>query len=71
MAQRHLERGARFLGAAAALRQAIGAPLSPRQQARYDHDLSAVRAGLGDAAFAAAWATGQATPLEQVSAPGS
>ena len=32
VAQQHLERAARLLGAAAALREAIGAPLSPREQ---------------------------------------
>jgi hypothetical protein len=71
VAQQHLDRAARLLGAAAALREAIGAPLSPREQARYERDLSAARAGLGEVAFAAAWATGQATPLEHVSTYGS
>jgi predicted ATPase/class 3 adenylate cyclase len=66
MAQRHLEYAARLLGAAAVWREAIGAPLSPRERASYDRDMSAVRAGLGEAAFATAWATGQAAPLDQV-----
>ena len=66
VAQQHLERAARLLGAAAALREAIGAPLSPREQARYDRDMSALRADLGEAAFAAAWATGRVAPLEHV-----
>ena len=71
VAQRQLERAARLLGAAETLRQATGAPLSPGERARYDRDMSAVRAGLGEAAFAAAWATGKATPLEHVSTYGS
>jgi Tetratricopeptide repeat len=70
VAQRQLERAAQLLGAAETLRQATGAPLSPGERARYDRVMSAVRAGLGEAAFAAAWATGKAMPLEQVLAHG-
>jgi predicted ATPase len=66
VAQRQLERAAQLLGAAAALRDAIGAPLSPSECARYDRHVSAVRAGLGEAACAAVWATGKAMPQEQV-----
>jgi predicted ATPase/class 3 adenylate cyclase/DNA-binding winged helix-turn-helix (wHTH) protein len=62
VAQRQLERAARLLGAAETLRQATGAPLSPGERVRYDRDVSAVRAGLGEAACAAAWATGKACP---------
>jgi hypothetical protein len=69
--QRQLEHAVRLLGAAAALREATGAPLSPGERARYDRDVSAMRAGLGEAAFAAAWATGKAMPLEQVLAHNS
>jgi predicted ATPase/DNA-binding winged helix-turn-helix (wHTH) protein len=70
VAQRQLERAARLLGAAETLRQATGAPLAPGDRVRYDRDMSTVRAGLGEAAFAAAWATGKAMPLEQVLAHG-
>jgi hypothetical protein len=66
IAQQHLEYAARLLGAAAVWREAIGAPLSPREQTRYDRDMSAVRADLDEAALAAAWATGQVAPLDQV-----
>jgi len=66
VAQQQLERAARLLGAAAALREAIGAPLSPGERVRYDRDVSAVRAGLGEAAFAAVWTTGKAMPPEHV-----
>ena len=71
VAQQQLERAARLLGAAAALREATGAPLSPCERVRYDRDVSAVRAGLGEAAFAAIWTTGKAMPLEQVITHGS
>jgi len=71
VAQQQLERAARLLGAAAALREAIGAPLSPGERVRYDRDMSTVRAGLGEATFAAAWATGKAMPPEQVITHGS
>ena len=71
VAQGQLERASRLLGATETLRQAAGAPLSPSERIRYDRDIAAVRAGLGAAAFAAAWATGKAMPLEQVLAHGS
>jgi hypothetical protein len=62
VAQQHLESAAQLLGAAAALREANGAPLSPRERVWYDRDMATVRAGLGEAAFAAAWARSQTTP---------
>jgi hypothetical protein len=68
--QRQLEHAAQLLGAAEALRTALGAPLSPGERVQYDHNVSAVRAGLDATAFAAAWATGQATPAEHVVAYG-
>jgi tetratricopeptide (TPR) repeat protein len=70
VAQQHLEHAARLLGAAQTLREASGAPLSPRERVRYDRNMSAVRAGLGEAAFASAWATGQVASLEHVITPG-
>ena len=66
VAQQHLEYAAKLLGAAAALREASGAPLSPRERVWYDCDMATVRTGLGEAAFAAAWAMGKATPPEHV-----
>jgi predicted ATPase/transcriptional regulator with XRE-family HTH domain len=56
---------ARLFGAAAALREAVGAPLAPADRAAHDRDLAATRAALDEAAFAAAWAAGQALPLDQ------
>jgi hypothetical protein len=66
VAQGQLEQAARLLGAAAALRQATGAVLSPRAHARSERYLSVVQAGLDEAVFAAAWITGQAMTLEQL-----
>jgi predicted ATPase/DNA-binding winged helix-turn-helix (wHTH) protein len=57
----HLHQAAQLLGTAEALRTELGAPLSPREQARVAQHRSTVRAGLGDAAFGAAWAAGLTT----------
>jgi hypothetical protein len=53
-------KAARLLGAAAVLHEASANPQ------RLDHDRQAadLRAALGEAAFAAAWAEGRAMPLE-------
>ena len=51
-------------GAAAALRDAIGAPLPPSEQADYERNLAAAQAGDADT-FAAAWSAGGAMALEQ------
>jgi predicted ATPase/DNA-binding SARP family transcriptional activator len=69
-------RAARLFGAAAALREALGAPLSPGDRAHYEQHVEASRAGLGEAAFAAAWEEGRALTAEQavaelLAAPGS
>jgi hypothetical protein len=62
------ERAARLYGAERALRPA-GAPAPAGRTAlvvwRYEEDLAAARAALGDEAFAAAWAQGQVMPREQ------
>jgi DNA-binding NarL/FixJ family response regulator len=63
MMRQHL-RAARLWGAADALREAIGAP-EPRQNARAQEAIAATRRGLGDDAFAAAWASGRALPLAE------
>jgi len=55
----------RLWGTAAAMRADLGAPLAPGQQARHDHAVASVRAAYGEADFAAAWAEGEALPLEQ------
>ena len=61
---RQFERAARLFGAAEALREAIGAS-APRYHVNYDREVASVRAGLGDEAFATAWAAGRALPLAE------
>lgn len=62
------ERAARLWGAVAALRQATGIPRSPFLVPLHRQAEEAARAALGDAAFAAAWAAGQALNLEAATA---
>jgi tetratricopeptide (TPR) repeat protein len=59
------ERSARLWGAAAALREALGSPLSPHEHERYDREVGAARETLGANAFAAAWEEGRAMSWEQ------
>jgi predicted ATPase/class 3 adenylate cyclase len=54
------ERAARLLGAAEALREALGAPLPPVHRAEYQRNVAAVRAALDEQALAAAWDEGRA-----------
>jgi len=54
------ERAARLLGAAAAARAATGAPLAPIRRGDHAAVVAAVRATLGETAYAAVWAAGQA-----------
>jgi len=55
----------RLLGAVEALREIMHYPIESHDQ-RYHHlRVMMARAGLGEAEFAAAWAEGQATPLQQ------
>jgi hypothetical protein len=64
--QHQPERSARLLGAAAALREAINAPLVHVDDMRdYSRFVSATQAQLDEAPFAMAWAEGQAMTLEQ------
>ena len=60
------ERAARLLGAVEALREATGIRLSPLRQAEYERTLEGIRAQGDEAAFAAAWQEGRATPLEHL-----
>jgi hypothetical protein len=57
-------RAASLFAAAQTLRDAIGAPPSPHEAARLKRRVTAARGGLGEEAFAAIWAEGQALPLE-------
>ncbi|HRW06895.1 MAG TPA: tetratricopeptide repeat protein [Caldilineaceae bacterium] len=56
---------AQLLSAAEAFRQQLAAPIPPRASAAYGQMLTAVQEGLGEEAFATAWAIGRAMPLEQ------
>jgi hypothetical protein len=58
-------RAARLLGAAAALRDTTGPPVPPIDQAEREQHVSALRAALGEPAFAAAWAEGRRLTPEQ------
>jgi hypothetical protein len=58
-------RAARLQGAIDALRERLGASLSPRERGGYDVSVAALRVALGEREFAAAWAEGRAMSLEQ------
>jgi tetratricopeptide (TPR) repeat protein len=64
-AQADVAKAACLFGVAEALRDVIGASLLPDERANYDGLVAAVRARLGDKAFAAAWASGRTMMLEQ------
>jgi predicted ATPase/DNA-binding XRE family transcriptional regulator len=60
------ERTVRLLGAAAALRAAIGVPLPPNVNlADHERTVAAMRDALGDVSFEVAWVEGQALTLEE------
>ena len=62
-----LQRAARLLGAAEALREAVGAPMLLRaDRAAHERSVAGLRAVLGEAGFAAARAAGQALPLTEM-----
>src|ERR1700694_3697925 len=65
-AQCHAERSLRLAGAAAALRQNIGAPLTPAEQAKLETSLHLARQALSNAAGVAAWLEGWTLPVEKV-----
>jgi len=52
-------------GAAAALRQRLGAPLTPEERPRLEKALEFARRTLGNAAGLTAWMEGWAMPVEQ------
>ena len=60
-----LRQAARLGGAAEGLRQALGVPLWPEERAGHERALQAMRATLGEEAFAAIWASGVALAPEQ------
>jgi len=58
------ERAARLWGVAERLRTAPGCRPAPAARATYERALAIARAQVGDEAFAAAWASGEALSLE-------
>jgi tetratricopeptide (TPR) repeat protein len=64
-AQLEPKRSLRLAGAAAALRQNIGAPLPPAEQAKLEAALETPRQALTDTAGTTAWLEGWALPLEK------
>ena len=65
-AQLEAGRALRLAGAAAALRQSIGAPLSPVEQAKLEATLDSARHTMSNTAGATAWLEGWALPVEKV-----
>jgi predicted ATPase/predicted Ser/Thr protein kinase len=65
-AQLHAERSLRLAGAAAALRQNIGAPLTPAEQAKLEAALAPARQALTNTVGAAAWLEGWTLRVEKV-----
>jgi len=64
-AQIRAERSLRLAGAAAALRQNIGAPLTPAEQRKLDTILDPARKALTNTACTTAWLEGWALPVEK------
>jgi predicted ATPase/DNA-binding SARP family transcriptional activator len=60
------ELAARLFGAAEALRDAIGDPLPPPDQAEHEERVAALRAAMQRRVFTRVWAEGRAMTLEQV-----
>jgi predicted ATPase/serine/threonine protein kinase len=63
--QLEAERSLRLAGAAAALRQNIGAPLTPAEQAKLEALLDPARKALTNTASATAWLDGWSVPIEK------
>jgi len=64
-AQLHAERSLRLAGAAAAIRQNIGAPLTPTDQAKLETSLDAARNAMSNTTGTTAWLEGWALPIEK------
>jgi predicted ATPase len=63
--QLQAERSLRLAGAAAALRQNIGAPMKPAEQVKLEVILDPARQALANAISASAWLEGWAAPVEK------
>ena len=57
---------ARFYGAAAALRHAIGSAAPAFEQISHERGIAATRAQLGEDAFEQAWSVGWAADIDEV-----
>ena len=57
---------ARLFGGAARLSETTGFAVAPADRALYEADIAAARAALGQTAFAAAWAEGEAAGWEEI-----
>jgi hypothetical protein len=64
-AQLQPERSLRLAGAAAALRQTLGAPLTPAEQTKLERSLEPARQALTGTAGATAWLEGWVMPVEK------
>ncbi|MGA9584149.1 MAG: tetratricopeptide repeat protein, partial [Terracidiphilus sp.] len=64
-AQSNAEQALRWAGAAAALRERLGAPLTPNDRASLEKALEFARRALGSPASLTAWMEGWAMPLEE------
>jgi hypothetical protein len=60
-----MDRAARLFGAADALRSRIGTPIRLANRFRYEKDVAAIRAALGEAWFTASWNEGRAMTVDQ------
>jgi predicted ATPase len=63
--QQEAKRSLRLAAAAAALRQNIGAPLTPAEQTKLEASLQPARQALADVVGTAAWLEGWALPIEK------
>jgi hypothetical protein len=66
VSQGRIARAAQLFGAAEARCEAEGFPPPVGEREAYERSVAIARAGLGESEFAAAWAEGKATALEQV-----
>ncbi len=64
--QLEAERSLRLAGAAAALRQNIGAPLTPVEQAKLEASLNQARQALSNTVGVTAWLEGWSLPVEKI-----
>jgi predicted ATPase len=58
------EAAAQLLGTVEGIRESLGITLPPRQRARHERRVAAIRAALDQEVFAAAWARGKAMTIE-------